>query len=151
MTFKFIQTNEKDEDFVSLVNELDDEYFELFGEIAFKYRSINALTSEHHVIIAYKNEDPVACGSFRMFSKDTVELKRFFVRKEHRRNGLASAILNRLEELAKKKGFNFVVLETGVDMPNAISLYKKHNYWITDNFEDFIGDDIVVCMKKELR
>jgi GNAT superfamily N-acetyltransferase len=60
------------------------------------------------------------------------------------------AILNELEKWALEIGFNSMVLETGKLQPAAIQLYKKQGYQIIPNYNPYIGNELSVCMKKNL-
>jgi GNAT superfamily N-acetyltransferase len=48
-------------------------------------------------------------------------MKRIFVKKEHRRQGLSKLILDKLEEKAKACGYQYAVLETGNKQREAIT------------------------------
>jgi putative acetyltransferase len=150
MKLKFIITNEKNKDFIKLTNLLDDYYIDLFGDIALNYQKYNKINSNHDVCLVYLNNNPIACGSFKFYDEETVEMKRLFVLKEYQNQGIGQKILQKLEKLAKDKGYSFSILQTGVDMPAACNFYKNNNYEIIDNYDQFKGDSLVVCMKKEL-
>jgi len=53
-----------------------------------------------------------------------------------------------LEKWAKELGYKKVILETGDQLSEAINLYQKHQYEITDNYGPYIGMKESVCMKK---
>jgi len=145
-----IYSNAITKDFEKLNSLLDKDYYMSFGEIALKYRQYNTLIEISDFFITYYNNAPVACGCIKKFSDDTAELKRIFVLQEYRRMNIATDMVNRCERLAKEKGFKFVTLETGVEMLEAIALYKKLGYELIDNYGDFAGDNVCCCMKKEL-
>ena len=146
-----IITNEKDERFIELTNELDNEYFLKLGDAVEKYGEYNALTEPHIVILALNWGKPIACASFRVFDKDTIEVKRVYVKKRYRRKGIAYKLVKQLEKLAIEENFKYSVIETGKDNEAAINLYKKLDYEIIDNFGLFEGDDLCICMKKEFK
>lgn len=139
-----------DGDFVRLVELLDEEYVERFGEVALQYRQYNNLDDVICGFLVYENEIAVACGGFKRYCEDTAEIKRVFVMKEYRRRHFAKEIVMCCEEEAKKRGFLYMVLETGAKMPEAIALYQGSGYCLIDNFGEFVGDDVCVCMKKSL-
>jgi GNAT superfamily N-acetyltransferase len=64
----------------------------------------------------------------------TVEVKRMFVRTEHRRKGHARRLLAALEDRARAQGFRRVLLETGLVQPEAIALYKSAGYAPVEGF-----------------
>ncbi len=47
---------------------------------------------------------------------------------EHRRKGLASKVLDALEELARDRGYSRLRLETGPAQPEARALYERRGY-----------------------
>lgn len=87
-------------------------------------------------LLAYDDEGrPVATGGWRSmergeenYREGDAELKRMFVVPEARGLGLARRILARLEEDAREAGRLRVVLETGIEQPEAISLYTSSGY-----------------------
>ena len=64
----------------------------------------------------------------------SVEVKRMFVRVEHRRRGHARRMLAALEQWARHEGHRRVVLETGLAQPEAIALYRSAGYRPIDGF-----------------
>lgn len=79
-------------------------------------------------LIARSDEQPVACGGLRRRREGVVELKRMFVRPGHRRTGLARRLLHELEAAAREAGYRQLVLETGLQQPEAIALYEAAGY-----------------------
>jgi putative acetyltransferase len=74
-----------------------------------------------------------------------------FVAEEHRGKGIAIQLLSELEAWAAELKFKNCILETGTNQPEAISLYLKYGYEITDAYGNYIGVENSICMKKELR
>lgn len=154
MKFSNFCTNERNQDFINLSKELWDEYYENAGCNVDKYQKVNNLEGEHFVVLIFDEGDdcntPIACGSFKELSNDTVEIKRVFVKKIYRNNGLATFIMNKLEKEAKKQNHDFAVLVTGLNNISSQSLYKKLNYELTEGFGIYIGDPDSFCFKKKL-
>ncbi|MGI5824775.1 MAG: GNAT family N-acetyltransferase [Bacillota bacterium] len=138
------------EDFQKLNCLLDDDYYQRFGEIALKYRTYNSLKNICNFFTAYAENQPVGCACFKRLTTDTAELKRVFVLPTHRKQGIAFLLVKECEAQAKQQGYKFMVLETGKEMPEAISLYQKAGYQFIDNFGAFAGDSICCCLKKAL-
>jgi GNAT superfamily N-acetyltransferase len=67
----------------------------------------------------------VAGGGFRRMSPDTCEVKRMWTDPERRREGYASAILDAIEDEARKLGFSALCLETGQAQHEALGLYRR--------------------------
>ena len=138
------------EDFEMLNTLLDDYYYERFGEVALKYRPYNTLQGIEDFFIACDEEKPIGCGCFRKITDAVAELKRVFVLPDYRRQGIAKVLVKNCEEIAKRKNSICMRLETGVEMIEAIELYKKMNYSIIENYDNFAGDEICCCMEKTL-
>jgi putative acetyltransferase len=143
-------TDGADQDFIMLVAQLDEDLSSRYGEMQKQYTPLNSLAAIKDAAVAYLDGAPVACGAFKAVSEDTVEIKRVFVKPEFRNRGLAGKILKTLENAAKNRGYMYAVLETGVKQHEAIGLYKKSGYAITDKYGPYVGNENSVCMKKAL-
>lgn len=148
MTLK--RTNSDDIDFINLVVLLDQDLAIRDGEDHAFYNQFNKTDKIKHTIVYYENDVPVGCGAFREKETDKTEIKRMYVRPDHRKKGIASAILKELEIWAKEVGYTYTILETGKNQPEAINLYQKLNYTIIPNYPPYEEMDNSVCMKKTL-
>jgi len=101
-------------------------------------------------VVAEEGDRVVGCGAFRPYGRDTVEIKRMFVRSTHRGHGIGRAILRRLEDEARQRGFRFAVLETGNRQPEAIAFYESSGYGRIEPFGPYIGSARSVCFRKAL-
>lgn len=154
MKFTHVFTDEKNQDFIDLAKELWDEYYENVGDIVNKYQEVNNLEGEHFVILIFDENNEkngsIACGSFKEISNNTVEIKRVFVKKPYRNNGLATFIMEKLEKEAKKRNYDFSVLVTGVNNFSSQSLYEKLDYALIEGFGIYKGDFDSFCFRKRL-
>ncbi|MGB1716366.1 MAG: GNAT family N-acetyltransferase [Gammaproteobacteria bacterium] len=66
-----------------------------------------------------------ACGRVHLNSSDEAQIRYMAVDKDHRRMGLGSAIVKKLEAEAKLLGATYVMLNA---RENAINFYKSHGY-----------------------
>lgn len=80
----------------------------------------------------------------------TAEIKRLYVAPEHRRAGHARVLMGALERACLRAGATRIVLETGTLQPESISLYRAVGYRDIDDFGPYAGDDLTVCLGKEL-
>jgi putative acetyltransferase len=144
----YVRTNSENKDFIELVRLLDEDLKIRDGEDHAFYASFNKTGSLKHVIVAYENNNAVACGALRDFNKTTVELKRMFVVENKRRMGLASGMVNELEKWAKELGYKTCVLETGKEQPEAIGLYLKMGFELTEKYGQYAGMGNSVCFRK---
>ncbi len=56
------------------------------------------------------------------------EIKRLYVRPQYRKQGIAEALLEALEEYAALHGYSSLYLDTKEDLTAAIRFYKSHGY-----------------------
>ncbi len=144
------RTNSEDIDFKNLVVLLDQDLKIRDGKDHAFYNQFNKTDAIKHVIVFYENDIAVGCGAFREKKEDTVEIKRMYVHPDHRKKGIASSVLVALEIWAKEVGYDYTILETGKNQPEAINLYQKLNYTIIPNYPPYEKIDNSVCMKKTL-
>ncbi|MHB8127381.1 MAG: GNAT family N-acetyltransferase [Mobilitalea sp.] len=147
---RILYTDGKNDDFIQLTKQLDQEFNDRFGLEQKQFDEFNTLEDIHDVILLYEDMNPIACGSFKQYDADTAEIKRVFVRKEYRGKGLSKLLLLALEGEGKKKGFQYFILETGKPLVEALASYKSMGYRVIPNYEPYIGIEISVCMKKQI-
>lgn len=150
MDYQILKTDGKNIDFVKLTKLLDDDLNERYGQKQEQYNKYNKLDGINNAVVIFIDKVPIACGAFKKYDNETVELKRIFVTKENRGQGLSKIIVNKLEEAAITSGFRFAVLETGKNQPEAINLYKNAGYEVIQNYGQYAGNNNSVCMKKNL-
>jgi GNAT superfamily N-acetyltransferase len=76
----------------------------------------------------------VGCVGLRGHESGVAELKRLYVRAEHRRRGHARRLLAAAEERARELGHHRVVLETGTEQPEALAMYRAEGYLPVEPF-----------------
>lgn len=101
-------------------------------------------------LVATHDDEPVACGALRPIDQQTTELKRMFVVQSHRGRGLAKEILRELENVAKTKGFNRILLETGDHQHAAMKLYESNGYHRIAPFGDYTTSPHSICYAKDI-
>ena len=102
-------------------------------------------------VIARQDGIAVGCGAILRRSDTIAEAKRVFVTPSARRSGIARAIMQELEQLARAAGFNEIWLETGLRQPGALRLYENLGYTRRAGFGDYKDDPLNVCLAKRLR
>lgn len=145
-----VRTDSNNSDFRKLVSELDKELWETYGEGQAEYAPHNQIKITLPAVVVYANSTPIACGCFRNFNDESVEIKRMFTLSEHRGKGIASKVLADLEEWAKEKNYSYVVLETGTLQHAAVYLYRKLGYTDIEKYEPYVDKDLSICMRKDL-
>jgi GNAT superfamily N-acetyltransferase len=148
--FKTVRTNSKNEHFVALVKFLDKDLAIRDGDEHDFYAQFNKIQLINHVVVVCDNEIPIACGAFKEFDTNTVEIKRMYTIPIFRSKGVASKILNELELWAAQLGYQKCILETGKKQPEAIHLYQKCGYKITENYGQYAGIENSICFNKNL-
>lgn len=144
------RTNSEDTDFRHLVSELDAFLKHLDGDDHAFYAQFNKIDVLKHAVVVYLNGEAVGCGAVKEFSPEALEVKRMYVPPQHRKKGVASAVLTELEKWAVEMNYPKCVLETGKRQPDAIALYLKNGYRIIPNFAPYDVDENSVCFEKEV-
>lgn len=148
---KLRRTNSEDQDFIELVAALDGELAERDGEEHDFYHQFNAIDDIKYAVVAYRDSKPVGCGAIKAFDKDSVEVKRMYTLPTYRGMGIASRILADLEDWAAELGYSSCVLETGLQQPEAIALYRKQGYQDIANYGQYIGVANSRCFRKTIK
>lgn len=82
-------------------------------------------------LVGRLESDPVAIGGWRQLHPGppkTAEIKRMYVAKRARGQGLSRLMLAELESTSQARGFEQVVLMTATAQPEAIALYESSGY-----------------------
>jgi putative acetyltransferase len=102
-------------------------------------------------LLALRDGRAVGCGALRENDALTGELRRMFVTRAARRDGVARALLERLEQEALAFGYRRLVLETGARQQAAIALYSRCGWRRIAAYGPFVGDPMSVCFGKSLQ
>nr|MBI1230908.1 GNAT family N-acetyltransferase [Cytophagales bacterium] len=111
-TCQLFRTDATNPDFKTLVSQLDAYLAVADGEDHAFYDQFNKIERIKHAVVAFENNDPVACGAIKAFSEEAMEVKRMFVVPSKRGKGIALAILDELEKWAAELGYSRCILET---------------------------------------
>ena len=148
MTIK--RTDSSNKDFQNLVQLLDADLAIRNGEDHAFYDQFNKIDAIKNCIVIYVDEIPAACGAFKKFDEETVEIKRMYTNPDFRKKGLATAIVKELEFWAKELNYTKAVLESSLEQNEALSVYEKSGYTRIPNYGQYIGIDKSVCYEKVL-
>jgi GNAT superfamily N-acetyltransferase len=93
----------------------------------------------------------VGCVALRSLSKfsDSAEVKRLYVRPQHRGLGIAAALYQCLEKYARERGYEWLYLDTTDDMVAAQRFYAALGYELTTRYND--NPQATIFMRKDLR
>ncbi|CAM4149742.1 GNAT family N-acetyltransferase [Gillisia limnaea] len=144
------RTNSEDSDLPLLIKQLDKELAVTDGEDHAFYNQFNKLDKIRYAVIIYEEAEPAGCGAIKEFQPGIMEVKRMFTQRQSRGKGYASKILNELENWAGELGYEKCILETGINQPEAIALYKKNGYQLIANYGQYAGVEKSFCFGKLL-
>lgn len=147
---KLQRTDDLDKDFIALTKALDEHFNATYGLLQKKYSPHNVIASLKTVLVGYVDNEPMACGCFRVLEDECVEIKRMYVSPNHRQKGYASTLLHELENWAKELGYKKVLLELGNKQPEALKLYESLGYQRRENFGVYKEIKTSLCMEKML-
>jgi GNAT superfamily N-acetyltransferase len=98
--------------------------------------------------VGYLDGVPVATGAWRrstvvaLGATVTAEVKRMYVVPAAQRRGIARRMLAHLEATAAAAGIEGMVLETGLEQPEAIALYTSSGYEPVPGFGYYSGSEL---------
>jgi len=147
---KIVKTDNTNQDFKNLVKELDAYLKVTDGDEHDFYNQFNSLEKINNVVVAYKDETAVGCGAFRIVDDSSVEIKRMYVKPDHRGSGVANEILTSLEIWAKENKFQRCVLETGDRQVEAVRFYQKLGYHRIPNYGQYTEMENSLCFEKTI-
>ena len=81
---KLVSTNFNNTDFINLVKSLDKYFIEVDGNEHDFYNQFNNLDVRKNTVVVYLNNKPIACGAFKIYSKNCVEIKPMLTKPEVR-------------------------------------------------------------------
>jgi len=114
----------------SLLVDLSDEYDTRYGENIEMTRTSEVEFDPPAGLFVVLMDGPTtaAGGGFRRVNKSTCEVKRMWTSPLYRRRGLATRVLQGLEDAAWEIGYASLILETGPRQPEAEALYTGRGY-----------------------
>lgn len=101
-------------------------------------------------LLAYLDQQAVASGAIRPLEESVAEVRRIFVTRAARGNGIARQILIDLEARAQRAGYETLRLETGCKQKPAIMLYESLGYVRIEAFGEYVGDPTSICFEKSI-
>jgi len=148
---RILRTDSTNRDFIALVRLLDADLAVRDGKEHSFYATHNKIDAIRHVVLAYDDDEPVGCGALKEYVRGIMEVKRMYVPPHGRRKGVASKVLEELEQWAGEMKYQKCILETGKKQPEAIALYKKSGYTVIPNYGQYAGVENSVCFEKEIQ
>jgi putative acetyltransferase len=96
-------------------------------------------------VAAMLDDVAVGCGSLRELDGTTGEIRRMYVRRDHRRRHVGHALLLHLVAEGRRLGYHRLCLETGNKQPAAMALYEGFGFRRIEPFGEYASDPASVC------
>jgi len=101
-------------------------------------------------LVARMDGRPVGCGALRLLGAGEAEVKRMWVDPASRGQGVARAVLARLQDEALELGATRLVLETGTHQAEAIGLYRSSGFESVECWGEYAASPTSLCMAKPI-
>lgn len=86
--------------------------------------------------LALCNGQTAGCVALRKLDKYRCEIKRLYVRREFRGNGVGNALTDRLIQDAKQIGYKHILLDTFPFLERAIAMYRARGFREIEKYND---------------
>jgi GNAT superfamily N-acetyltransferase len=134
-----------------LIAELQGEYTERYGGPDATPVDPDEFEPPHGAFfVAHREGQLVGCAGMRRHSATDVEVKRMFVRRPFRGRGWSRTLLTLIEAEARALGFQRIVMETGLQQPEAMGLYESSGYDPIPGFGHYADSPVNRCYAKDL-
>ena len=148
MEIRFVDADNAD--FLALVQQLDEYYFQVVGEVHRRYAKYNDPHLLNARMVAYQGGKAEGCGAWKKIDDQTAEIKRIFVAPDCRRRGVASALIRALEQDVAAHGYARAILETARTTDDSAALYHKLGYQEIAYYGSPAGAENCRCFEKML-
>jgi len=106
---------------------------------------------EVRFFVARLDGKAVGCGALVLGKEGRAELKRMLVTQSSRGTGVGRAILDVIEETARREDVRVIRLEAGTQSTAALTLYRRYGYRERGPFGSYQADAFTIFMQKRLR
>jgi GNAT superfamily N-acetyltransferase len=100
-------------------------------------------------VVAFDDDELIGHAALRPF-EDSLEVKRVYVRPDHRGQGISKQLMFELEDIARERGIRSLILQTGTLQAEAIALYTKLGYVPIERFGAYAPVPFFLCFGKSL-
>lgn len=102
---------------------------------------------------AWQGDELLGCGALKELDANCGEIKSMRTAEAHRRQGVASKMLEHMIKIAEQRGYDRLYLETGAfpEFAPARSLYTRYGFEYQGPFGDYTEDPNSVFMTKKLK
>lgn len=116
---------------LELFSEHDDYMIDFLGDDKDCYTRYSAAENIEKVWVVFEDNAPIGCVAYRTKTDDTGEVKRLFIRGNHRGKGISKTLLSEVKSYAKTQGCAKLFLDTRITLEPAVSLYRSIGFEIT--------------------
>ena len=148
MEIRFVDA--ENADFLALVQQLDEYYFQVVGEVHRRYAKYNDPHLLDARMVVYQEGEPAGCGAWKKIDEQTAEIKRIFVAPDFRRQSVASKLICALERDAAAHGYTRAILETARTTDDSAALYHKLGFREISYYGSPAGAENCRCFEKML-
>lgn len=135
----------------ALITELQSEYVERYGgPDATPVDPDEFAPPRGAFFVGHRDGELVGCAGLRTHSASDIEVKRMFIRRPFRGRGWSRTLLRLLEDEARALGFERIILETGLQQPEAMGLYESSGYEPIPGFGHYRESEMNRCYAKTL-
>ena len=99
--------------------------------------------------LALADGKPRGCVALKKIDRENCEMKRLYVRREYRKEGLGEILAKQVIADAKEAGYKHMLLDTLPFLKAAIALYKKLGFYETEIYNNS-PMDTSIFMKYDL-
>lgn len=101
---------------------------------------------------AWDNDELLGCGALKELDAQHAEIKSMRTASAHLRKGVANALLARIFDEAKRRGYQRLSLETGsaAAFEPAHRLYAAFGFTLCGPFADYTADPYSIFMRREI-
>ena len=114
------------------------------------FLSIDELCADNIQLFVARVDGVAAASGALKSLKDYGEVKSMFTSREYRGQGLADAILTKIENAARENGLSLLRLETGDLLHEAHRLYNRHGFVECGPFGEYTESDASIFLEKTL-
>jgi GNAT superfamily N-acetyltransferase len=138
-------------DAVDLILELEAHLEPLYPAVSRHGFSVDRLVAEQvDFFVLRLDGSAAACGGILLVDGEYGEVKRMYVRPQHRGRGFGKRLLDHLAGHARSHGVTLLRLETGVHQLEAIALYEAMGFQAIPPFGPYTDDPLSLCYEKRL-
>ena len=125
---KIIPMNITDTSVLQLFSEHDDYMLDFLGDDKVYYTPYSESENLEKVLVAYVDNCPIGCVAYRGKADGVGEIKRLFIRKEYRGQGISKELLATIESYAKEQGCHTLFLDTRITLEPAVCVYRAFGF-----------------------